>query len=130
MRLSGQAGGLRYNRRMVALLHAPVLLALIALQFHAAGLDQPSSLWRFISRALTYLAIPSGFLLFLWGGMLEYRASFACSVIAFAGTARHRKMEGVIRWFRWLELASWCLCILAVCGAISSVLVFRKFDLK
>jgi hypothetical protein len=115
---------------MVVLLHAPILLALIALQFHGSGLDKPSPFWQALTRALTFLAIP-GALIALWaGGVVGYRVAIAAAIIAAVGTSRYRNLESVTRWYRWLELASWCLCVLAVCGAISMVLVFRQFNVK
>ena len=110
---------------MIQLVHAPVLLALMALQFHAGALDEPAPVWRWVSRALTVLGIVAAPLSFYAGGLVGGRAAIAALIVAAAGIARHRNFEPATRWFRWLELGSWCLTIIAVCGMIS-VLITRS----
>jgi len=106
------------------LFHAPVLAALIALQFQTSSRDEYSP----ISRALTILGIVACPVSLYFGGFVGTRAAIASAIIAAAGIARHRNVEAITRWFRWLALASWCLCILAVFATIGAIITQRNFS--
>jgi hypothetical protein len=118
----------RYTEfRMILLLHAPVLCALMALQFHAAGLDKPSAFWRQFSRVLMVVALAAEPVCLYFGDVVAIRAAIVGLIIAAAGFAGYRRIDFVTRWFRLLSLASWCLCIIAVCGMIGVIFARRFF---
>jgi hypothetical protein len=110
---------------MILLLHTPVLTALMALQFRAASVDKPSPFWRQFSRVLTVLALAAVPVCLYFGGIIGTRAAIGALIIAAAGFAGLRRFDSVTRWFRWLSLASWCLCIMATCGMIGAIVVRR-----
>jgi len=105
------------------LFHAPVLLALMALQFQTSSSEKNNAL----SRALTILAIVALPVSIYFGGLVGTRSVIAFAIIALAGIARYRNIDAITRWFRWLTLASWCLCILAVFATIGAFLTLRYF---
>ncbi|HKA00324.1 MAG TPA: hypothetical protein VKE70_27625 [Candidatus Solibacter sp.] len=106
------------------LFHAPVLVALIGLQLQISSRDE----YHPFSRVLTILGIVALPVSIYFGGFVGTRAAVACAIIAAAGIARHRKVEAITRWFRWLALASWCLCILAVFATIGAIITQRYFS--
>jgi uncharacterized membrane protein len=112
---------------MLVIVHAPVLLALIALQFHASGLDKPSPPWIQFRRVLMVAAMVACPICFFLDGVIGTRAAIAALIIAAAGLARERKVEAITRWYRWLALASWCLCLLAALAVIGYLFTRRLF---
>jgi hypothetical protein len=108
----------------LTLFHAPVLIALIALQLQISSrdLDHP------LSRVLTIIAIVGLPISVYFGGFVWTRAAIACVIIAGTGIARYRNIDAITRWFRWLAIASWCLCILAVFATIGAFLTLRYFS--
>jgi hypothetical protein len=113
---------------MILIVHAPFLTALMALQFHAAGWDKPTPFWLRLSRALTIVGAAIALLGLYVGDTVGVRALIAGVMIAAAGLARYREIDAVTRWFRWLRLASCCLCILASCGMIGVIISRRLFS--
>jgi hypothetical protein len=114
---------------MLVLVHTPLLFALMALQFRAAGLDKPTRFWLQFSQVLMVLAV-AAVPLSLWvGDMVGTRVAVGALIIAMAGFAGYRRIEFVTRWFRWLSLASWCLCIMATCGMIGFIIARRLFGI-
>src|ERR1041385_3164103 len=112
--------------------HTAILFAFLALQFHAghrsaAGeFEKPSGVWLPLCRALTIAAlaaVPVGLYL---DSVVAHRVAFASMVIAVAGIARLLGWEALTRWNRWIELAAWCLCILAVCASIAVLIVLGQ----
>jgi hypothetical protein len=110
---------------MIVLVHAPILCVLMALQFHAAGLDKPPALWRTFSRILMAVALIAVPLCFYAGGVVGTRAGIASIIVAAAGFAGYRRIDEATRYFRWLSLGSWCLCILATMAMIGWMIIGR-----
>jgi len=96
------------------IVHAPVLLALIALQFQAC------------SRALTIAGVAASPICLYIGGIVGIRAAIAAIIIAATGLARN--VESISRWYRWLALASWCLCVLASLAVVGYIVTRRFFS--
>jgi hypothetical protein len=116
---------LRYTEfRMLLIAHAPILLALLALQFHACSIDKPPAFWFQFRRVLTIVAIAAAPICFYIGDVVGTRAAIAALIIVATGLLHKR--YSIARWYRWLALASWCLCILAAIAVIG-YLVTRRF---
>jgi hypothetical protein len=108
------------------IVHAPVLLALIALQFHACSAYKPSPLSRRFCRAMTIIGIAAAPICLYVGGIVGIRAAIAALIIAATGLARN--VESISRWYRWLALASWCLCVLASLAVVGYIVTRRFFS--
>ena len=97
----------------------------MALQFRAASLNKPSPFWRQFSRVLTVLALAAVPVCLYFGDIVGTRTAVGGLIIAAAGFAGIRRIDSVTRWFRWLSLASWGLCVMATCGMIGVIVVRR-----
>ena len=117
---------------LLANFHTAILFAFAALQFHAghrsaAGeFEKPSPFWLPFCRALTIAAIAAVPVGLYFDTVIAHRIAFASIVIALAGIARLFGWEALTRWYRWIELAAWCLCILAVCASIAVLIVLGQ----
>jgi hypothetical protein len=105
---------------LLQIVHAPVLLALIALQFQVSSTGKPSP----FQRVITIAAIAASPVCLYIGGVVGTRAAIAALIIAATGLARN--VESITRWYRWLAIASWCLCVLAS-FAVVGYIITRRF---
>src|SRR5690349_1537970 len=112
--------------------HTAILLAFAALQFRAGArssateFEKQSRFWLPFCRVLTVAAIVAVPIGFYMDSPVAHRVALGSFVIAVAGIARLLGWEPLTRWYRWLELTSWSLCILAICASIALLIILGR----